>query len=183
MIQVDVQNVSISNVGFVVLLKSTEDDRTLPIFIGVPEAQAIALHLNEVVPPRPMTHDLIKNVLDVLEGRLDHVEVHDLNDGTFYGRLVLAFEGQRLEVDSRPSDAIALALRYNAPVMVAEAVMEEAGVVMDEEAEGESEAVEELQQEDPVAELKSKLEEAIEQERYEDAAALRDEIKRVTSSN
>ena len=179
---VNVSNLSMSNMGFVVLLKSEDDERTLPIFIGVPEAQAIALHINGVAPPRPMTHDLLKNVLDVLEGRLEHVEVHDLNEGTFYGRLVLSFEGRSIEVDSRPSDAIALALRCHTPIFVAENVMDEAGIIMEaEETEGEQTSDEEESVREGqvgVDALQRLLEEAIKEERYEDAAQLRDEIRK-----
>ena len=183
---VTVSNLSMSNMGFVVMLKGQEDERTLPIFIGVPEAQAIALHLNEVTPPRPMTHDLLKNVFDVLEGRLDHVEIYDLNEGTFYGRLVLTFEGRQVHVDSRPSDAIALALRADAGVFVAQEVMDEAGVVMGEETEEEMDEETESgssESDDPVDKLKKQLEQAVQEERYEDAAELRDEIKKHTSKN
>jgi len=181
MIPVTVTSISLSNVGFVVILKSRQDERSLPIFIGVPEAQAIAMELNGAKPARPLTHDLVKNVLDVLEGRLDHVEVHDLKDGTFFGRLVLSFEGQRLEVDSRPSDAIAVALRCKAPVLVAQQVMDEAGVVLDSK---EKPATEPLRPgPDTATRLKEELARAVAEERYEDAAKLRDQISRTTSAN
>ncbi len=182
---VQVSNLSMSNMGFVVLLKSEQDTRTLPIFIGVPEAQAIALQLNDVSPPRPMTHDLLKNVLDMLEGRVEQVEVHDLREGTFYGRLVVVFEGQTLHVDSRPSDAIAVALRCKAPIFVTDDVMDEAGMVVDEEGQPQEEgaAEQDESQESPVDDLQNKLQQAIQEERYEDAANLRDEIKKRTSSN
>jgi len=182
MVPVTVSNLSISNVGFVMLLKSQQDDRTLPIFIGVPEAQAIALFFNKVQVPRPMTHDLMKNVLDVLEARLEHVEVCDLDDGTFYGKLVVSFEGQTLEIDSRPSDAVALALRCKAPILVSEKVMDEAAVVLDGDKDTEKKTGEPVHK-DPVAMLKGELQKAIAEERYEDAARLRDEIKRATSTN
>ncbi len=172
--------------GFVVMLKGEDDDRTLPIFIGVPEAQAIALHLNNVTPPRPMTHDLLKNVFDIMEGRLDHVEVYDLSEGTFYGRLVLTFEGRQIHVDSRPSDAIALALRADAGIFVAQKVMDEAGVIVDEDEHKEEKEKDQsagAESEDPVQNLKEQLDQAVKEERYEDAAELRDEIKKRTSKN
>ena len=135
MIPVTVASLSISNVGFVVLLKSQKDARTLPIYIGPPEAQAILFRLNKVQLPRPITHDLFKNVLDILEARLESVAIHDLKEGTFYGRLVLTFEGQKLEVDSRPSDAIALALRMSSPIYVEDEVVKKAnGLKFDEKA-------------------------------------------------
>ncbi|MCF7854324.1 MAG: bifunctional nuclease family protein [Candidatus Pacebacteria bacterium] len=183
MIPVKVTNLSISNVGFVVFLKSNDDERTLPIFIGAQEAQAIALMLNGVKPPRPLTHDLMKNMLDILEARLERVVINDLQDGTFYGTLIVAFESNTLTVDSRPSDGIALALRYNAPVFVAPNVMDEAGVVLEEQTHGEDEPPEEPPVEDYLTELKTRLEKAIQEERYEEAARLRDEIRDATQSN
>ncbi len=188
MISVKVDNLSISNVGFVLLLKGDGDERTLPIFVGVPEAQAIALHLNKVNTPRPMSHDLMKNMLDVMEGRLDRVEVWDLSNGTFFGKLVVVFEGQTLEIDSRPSDAVALALRCKAPIFVADKVMEEAGVVLesdvlDNEDDDEARPTEAEIHKDPVDALRSELLRAIKEERYEDAAGLRDKIKKSSTSN
>jgi len=180
-IPVTVASLSMSNAGFVVLLKSQQDERTLPIFIGLTEAQAIHFHLNEVKLPRPMTHDLLKNVLDVLEARLERIEIWNLKEGTFYGRLILSFEGQTLEVDSRPSDAIALAMRCSAPVFVAEEVMEEAALILgSSEQNGKESSPEE---EDDVSRLKRELDAAIAEERYEDAARLRDQIKGVKNAN
>ncbi|OPZ25974.1 MAG: UvrB/uvrC motif protein [Lentisphaerae bacterium ADurb.BinA184] len=186
MIHVTIANLSVSNVGFVVLLKSVDatETRTLPIFIGLPEAQAIAVELNGITPPRPMTHDLMKSVLDALEARLERIEVTRLAEGTFYARLMLAFEGQELEVDSRPSDAIALALRCKAPIFVAEEVMAEAGVQLEDKdkAEGEAPAPAEEKPKSRLAELKAELEKAVREERYEDAARLRDEVRRASMS-
>ncbi len=196
MIPVTVENLSISKVGFVVLLKSQADERTLPIYIGPPEAQSILIHLNKVNLPRPMTHDLLKNVLDILEARLEKVQICDLKDETFYAKLVISFESQALEVDSRPSDAIALALRCNAPIYVADRIMKQAGVVLAQhEAKMEEarstlrnkgtslEPPEDTQTDDPLAALRTSLVKAIKEERYEDAARLRDAIKRASNSN
>ena len=182
MIHCTVTNVSISNVGFVVFLSAEKHNKSLPIFVGVPEAQAIAIELNGVQPPRPMTHDLMKNMLDVLEARLERVEVHRLENATFYGRLVLMFEGHELQVDARPSDAIALALRHKAPILVAEAVFEEAGVAL-EGKDDEEDAPEAVPEQDPIQVLRNQLEHAIRAERYEDAARLRDELRHAERSN
>jgi bifunctional DNase/RNase len=182
MIAVKVANLSISNVGFVLLLKSLNDERTLPIFIGVPEAQSIALFLNEVDPPRPMTHDMMKNLLDILDAKVDHVEVSSLDDGTFYATLILAVKGQTLHVDSRPSDAIALALRAHASIFVANEVMDQAGIVMPED-ENADEMPEHPTVREPIQRLRDELQKAIGEERYEDAARLRDEIQKATTSN
>ena len=131
MLRVTVSDLSISNVGPVILLKGESDDRTLPIFIMPPEAHAIIFRLNEVELPRPMTHDLLKNVLTALGAELKRIEIWDLEEGTFYGRLILSAHGKTLTIDSRPSDAINLALRCGAPILVAEKVMDEAGLILD----------------------------------------------------
>lgn len=180
MIPVKLDSLSVSNVGFVLMLKSDKDERTLPIFVGLPEAQSIALFINKVDIPRPMTHDLIKNLLDALEGRLDHVEVCELRDGTFYGKLAVTFEGRKLDIDSRPSDAVALALRCHAPILVAESVMDEAGVAMDsnEEPGEEGNTPVPLNHTDR---LRAELEKAISEERYEEAAKIRDELRAETA--
>lgn len=187
-IPVNIANLSISNVGFVVFLKSQEDERTLPIFIGAQEAQAIAIELNDVKPPRPMTHDLMKSILDALEARLEKVVVSNLQDGTFYSTLILAFEGQEISVDSRPSDGIALALRYMAPVFVEPDVMNEAGVILEGSGEAPSDVEDDTEPPEPpvksrAEQLRDDLEKAISEERYEDAARLRDELRDATRSN
>lgn len=187
MIPVKVDQLFFSNMGFVVLLKSEEDKRSLPIFIGAVEARAIALQINKVKVPRPLTHDLMKNILDYLECRLKRIEVCDLKEGTFYARLILERNGDEIEMDSRPSDAIALALRNTAPIYVDERVMDEAGSVFDEiesiKAESSSDEKGKGKEESPLESLKKRLETAVQEERYEDAAKLRDEIKRLKESN
>lgn len=183
MIPVTVGNLSISNVGFVVFLKSEQTEKTVPIFIGGPEAQAIALRLNDINPPRPMTHDLMKNIMDVFEARLERIIVHSLNEGTFYARLIVSFEGQTTEIDSRPSDAIALALRYHAPIFVSDEVMNEAGVIIDEETDQLQTEVEPEEEKTEIDRLREKLDQAVQDERYEDAARLRDKIRKSTASN
>lgn len=183
MIPVKFDKLLFSNMGFVVLLKGEEDDRTLPIFIGTVEAQAIALFISNVKMPRPLTHDLMKNVLEYLEWRLKKIEVCDIRKGTFIARLILMRNGTEIEIDSRPSDAIALALRFAAPIYVDEKVMDEAGRVF---TGAETDLVDNVTQEDKkkkkelthLETLKKDLDKAVEEERYEDAAKLRDEIKR-----
>lgn len=184
MIAVKIEQLMLSNMGFVVVLKGIEDERSLPIFIGGAEAQAIAIKMEGVEIPRPLTHDLLKNLLDSLDCRLVKVEVCDLTDGTFYARLVLERDGAPLEIDCRPSDAIALAVRASVPIYVAESVMNEAGRVMNqgqEEAGGEKKEPPAPKSELDVLNLK--LERAVEQERYEDAAKIRDEIKRLKGAH
>ena len=186
MIPVRVEQLFLSNMGFVVILKNDEDDRSVPIFIGAAEAQAIAIQIQGVEVPRPLTHDLLKNVMDYLECRLKRTEVCDIREGTFFGRMIVEVAGEEQEIDCRPSDAIALSLRTQSPILVHEKVMEEAGRVLDSlEPDPESHGDEDDEDAEggepsratPLEILNRKLEKAISEERYEDAARLRDAIQ------
>ena len=110
----------------IVILKDKDGDRVLPIWVGLFEANAIALQIENVATPRPMTHDLLRNIITDLDGRVDRIVVSDLNENTFYAVVHLTVRGERVAVDARPSDAIALALRTRAPIMVEETVIENA---------------------------------------------------------
>jgi hypothetical protein len=110
----------------IVILKDLEEERALPIWVGIFEANAIALEMESVPTPRPMTHDLIKNILEETEATVLRIVVNDLKDNTFYAEIYLSLNGNEVAIDSRPSDAIALALRVDAPIYVAKKVLEEA---------------------------------------------------------
>ncbi len=110
----------------IVILKDPEDRRALPIWVGIFEANAIALELEKVSTPRPMTHDLLKNILDGLGITVQQITVNDLKENTFYATIDLNYNGRVVSIDSRPSDAIAIALRTNAPIFVAENVVAQA---------------------------------------------------------
>jgi hypothetical protein len=110
----------------IVILKDLAEERALPIWVGIFEANAIALEIENVPTPRPMTHDLIKNILEGLQAKVLRVVVNDLKDNTFYALIFLSVNGNEIAIDSRPSDAIALALRVDAPIYVAQKVLEEA---------------------------------------------------------
>lgn len=110
----------------IVILKDLEGHRALPIWVGIFEANAIALEMEKVPTPRPMTHDLIKNILDGLKARVNRIVVNDLRDNTFYAIISLSLNNSEVFIDARPSDAIALALRVNAPIYVSQKVLEEA---------------------------------------------------------
>ncbi|MFA5042520.1 MAG: bifunctional nuclease domain-containing protein [Kiritimatiellia bacterium] len=187
MILVNSMNVSLSNIGFVVFLQSgtQAEKRTLPIFIGATEAQSIALYLDRVAVPRPLTHDLLKTIMDNLECRMKRAEIYALRENTFFAKLILEWNGVESEIDARPSDAIALALRFTAPLYVAEEVMEAAGVIFNETPEaGAGPNAEPLNKRlAPAEALKQKLAKAVAEERYEDAAALRDELKKLSQTN
>jgi bifunctional DNase/RNase len=126
-----------SNTPIVLLREAEGRHRMLPIFIGGPEATAIALALDEVATPRPMTHDLIKNMLDALETKLVRLDITSLEAGTFYADMHLQVGERVIQLTCRPSDGIALALRAGAPVFAAEDVIDEAGYTIDDEEERE----------------------------------------------
>ncbi len=193
MIHVKIEGLSLSNLGFVVLLRGDDDPRTLPIFIGGAEAQSIALQLEKVTIPRPMTHDLLKNILDCMECRLKRVVISELVESTFYAVLVMERDGLETEVDARPSDALALAMRCGSPVYVTQKVMNVAGVVLAEqdvagkekrEAPADGTTKNRTAPLQSVGEqLKEQLEKAVIEERFEEAAKLRDQIKQWEQSH
>jgi bifunctional DNase/RNase len=178
--------------AYAILLKEIEGVRRLPIIIGAFEAQAIALEMEGIKPPRPLTHDLLKQVVDNLGASVIEVIVNELKDNTFYAKIVLEVSGLTNEIDARPSDAIALAVRTYAPIYVSESVMEAAAFIPSEEAEGETAEfnISEFDKdkrpttkEAQLAALQDKLREALDKEEFERAAKIRDEIKRLTQSN
>ena len=110
----------------IIILKDMEEKRALPIWVGIFEANAIALELEKIATPRPMTHDLIKNILDGLGATVQQIVVNDLKDNTFFAVIEVSYNGNTVNIDARPSDAIALALRVNAPILVTEKVVSKA---------------------------------------------------------
>lgn len=185
-----------SNNAYALILKEVNGDRRLPIIIGAFEAQAIALEMEAVLPPRPMTHDLIKNIVEQLGANLTEVYINDLNDGTFFAKLI--FDSHGLEIDSRPSDAVALAVRFNAPIFVNSDIINETGLIpQDDELEQEGKDPEEQlpfmkeksesgQTKRPMTkidQIQAQLDKAIKEEDYEKAAKLRDELKRILESS
>jgi len=126
-----------SNTPIVLMRELAEPHRMLPIFIGGPEATAIALALDEVATPRPMTHDLLKNLLDELQATLQRLDITSLSSGTFYAEMHLTTPTGEIHLSCRPSDGIALALRTGSPVFASTAVVDEAGYTIDDDAESE----------------------------------------------
>jgi bifunctional DNase/RNase len=134
---IDSIRVSLMSQLRVVILKDPVSGKYLPIFIGPCEAEAIAVKLQNVSVERPLTHDLLRSVISELGGRVQHIVVNDLRQDTFYAQIVVDLNGQTRIIDSRPSDAIALSVRLEVPIYVAESVMDRAGIMPDEEVESE----------------------------------------------
>ena len=130
---VDSIRVSLMNYQRVVILKEKDADRYLPIWIGPAEADAIAVKLQDVSVPRPLSHDLLGNIIGQLGGTVRSIVVHDLTNDTFFAKIILDANGKSLEIDSRPSDALALAVRAKAPIFAEEAVLAKAAIFLDKE--------------------------------------------------
>jgi uncharacterized protein len=160
--------------NYVLILEDLDQQRRIPIIIGMPEAQAIAVAMEQMIPARPMTHDLMKNVIDTLQGVLKEVVIHTLLDGVFHARLMMEkYDGSLLEIDARASDGIALAVRCGVPVYSYENVILEAGILADSLSGrqiGGSLAKYSL------AELEALLEKVIAKEDYESASKIKDFI-------
>jgi bifunctional DNase/RNase len=131
---IDSIRVSLMNYQRVVILKEKDSDRYLPIWIGPAEADAIAVKLQGVSVPRPMTHDLMNSIIDTLGAHIESIAVTDLKNDTFFARIYLNVKGNQMEVDSRPSDALALAVRVEAPIYVDDSVLDKAGILLDKES-------------------------------------------------
>jgi hypothetical protein len=182
--------------AYALILKEVDGSRRLPIIIGAFEAQAIALELEGVIPPRPLTHDLFKNFIDASGSTVLDVEISDLQDGTFYARV--NFENPDIELDARPSDAIAVAVRFKVPIYVNSNILEETGLTPQQDEMDMDENLLENQYSNPKAgnddnkvktpltqidKLQMKLDKAITDEDYELAASIRDEIKKILESS
>lgn len=171
--------------AYALILNEVEGNRRLPIIIGTFEAQAIALELEHIKPPRPMTHDLLKNAIEVFGAQIDQVFINDLSEGTFFARIIYRKNGDEVDQDARPSDAIALAVRFKAPIYVSEKVLDEAGIIS-EKAQTSSSRSEQLHESrqstaglSKMEKLENELQTAIETENYEKAARIRDQINKL----
>ena len=130
---IDSIRVSLMNYQRVVILREKEADRYLPIWIGPAEADAIAVKLQDVNIPRPLTHDLLRSVIDSLGATIDSIIVSELKNDTFYAKIMLNVDGKQMELDSRPSDALALAVRAEVPIYAEEVVLDKAAILLDKE--------------------------------------------------
>jgi hypothetical protein len=138
-VTIDSVRVSLMSNHRVVVLKESDGERFLPIWIGPFEADAITIELQGVEVARPLTHDLLKSMIYLLGAEVTRIVINDLSNDTFFARIVLDAEGDEIEVDSRPSDAIALAVRCSVPLLVADHVMDRAAIVPEDDASGQSE--------------------------------------------
>jgi len=189
LVEAEIWTVAKTDQGNAVLVRPLLGDKAVPIFIGPLEAQNILLGLGEVEIPRPLTHDLLLHILTDLQVRLLRVDIHTFSEGTYYSNLILDHGGRRLEIDARPSDSLALAVRAECPIFIDSDLVDESGVSLEqlkqstidadvEEGDDEPEA-EPSDREAELAELRSRLDLAVAQELYEDAARLRDEIRKL----
>ncbi|MCX8029357.1 MAG: bifunctional nuclease family protein [Brevinematales bacterium] len=204
-IEVEIEDIVMTNAGFAMIFYDKTSNRVLPIFIGPFEANGIIMKLQGAKFPRPLTYDLIKNMLDSLGAYVEKVIINDLRDRTFYATLYINFQGNIIELDSRPSDAVAIAVRYNSPIYVAQHVMDISSVsrseymnqgyentisqeLMTPKTTNESTTSKTIksQKKDKkevlLEELQKELEKAVAEERYEDAARIRDEINKLNQS-
>ena len=175
--------------AYALVLGEVEGNRRLPIIIGAFEAQAIALELEKIQPPRPMTHDLLRDTFEAIDIDVTKVVIDELREGTFFAKIRYQKNGEEHQLDSRPSDAVALAVRVDAPIFVAPMVLEEAGIVAEDDepsmsslaqqAESASASEEEEMGGTQLERKQRQLEKAVEEENYERAAELRDEIEKL----
>jgi bifunctional DNase/RNase len=190
----EVWTVAKTDRGNAVLVKPKDLEEAVPIFIGTSEAQNILLGMGDVDVPRPLTHDLYLNTLEMMGGTLKQIEIHSLIDGTFYANIIISRDKQTITIDGRPSDALALAVRKAAPVFIEETIVKETAItlanqehaetIIDEETEEpghqlQGSAASEAEGENALGKLQASLAKAVEEENYEQAAQLRDEITKL----
>lgn len=174
--------------SFALVLGETGGNRRLPIIIGMFEAQAIAIEIEKIVPNRPMTHDLFKSFAASFDYDIKEIYISDLKEGVFFAKVICEGEKGTIEIDSRPSDAIAIGLRFDVDIYTSEAILDEAGIVLSEEGDGdvasELEDLTEMEDEPKKVgdmnseELREQLDDALNNEDYEQAAKIRDELNR-----
>ncbi|HMB97685.1 MAG TPA: bifunctional nuclease family protein [Balneolaceae bacterium] len=171
--------------AYALILNEKKGNRRLPIIIGTFEAQAIALELESIKPPRPMTHDLLKNIVLSFNSSVQQIFINELSEGTFFAQILYERDDERVELDARPSDAIAVAIRFGAPIYVHPDVLDEAGIVS-EEAAAENidqpvsgKTTQKKTEMSKLEQLEQELQLAIKTENYEKAAKIRDQIQKL----
>jgi len=190
---IDLRNSDTQTAAYVLLLGEVDGKRRIPVIIGIFEAQSIAMQLENMKPARPLTHDLFKNFSRAFEITLEEVIIDKLEEGVFHSKLVCTKDDERVEVDARTSDAIALAVRFRCPIFTYEHILSSIGFIVDESEAAQQEMVEAVSEKKTVSdkdlgsltvdELNEQLKQAIEDEAYERASKIRDELtKRKKSS-
>lgn len=181
--------------AYALVLGEQEGKRRLPIIIGGFEAQAIAIELEDMTPSRPLTHDLFKSFAESFDIKINEVIIYNLMEGIFHAKLICEKEGNQIEIDTRTSDAVALAVRFKCPIYTYEFILKEAGIILEDETSSESpkepaKKMPAVKKEKKgiaslkISELQDKLQHAIDTEDYEEASRIRDEInKRSGTSN
>jgi len=177
--------------AYALVLAEEEGERRIPIIIGGVEAQSIAIKLEGLEPPRPLTHDLFLNFSRAFDIEIIEVIIYKLEEGIFYSELVCMKDGEEIRIDSRTSDAVALSLRFNCPIYTYESIIESAGIVLDVTSDQESEVSSESKTQSSdknkysglsIDELNKMLDNAISKEDYEKASEIRDEIQKRSAS-
>lgn len=191
-IKLDIVGLSYSQTqsgAYALVLGESEGNRRLPIIIGGFEAQAIAIELENMTPSRPLTHDLFKSFADTFEISVSEVIIYNLVEGIFFSKLICNKDGKEIEIDTRTSDAVALAVRFDCSIYTYEFILSSAGIVLDEDTSiNPEEELEEVLSDEPgeettidkkeTAELEDLLKNALEREDYETASKIRDELKK-----
>lgn len=171
--------------AYALILNEKNGNRRLPIIIGTFEAQAIALELESIKPPRPMTHDLMKNIVLSFNSSVQQIFINELSEGTFFAQILYERDDDRVELDARPSDAIAVAIRFGAPIYVHPDVLNEAGIVSEETARESADQPapgkpsQQKSEMSKLEQLEQDLQLAIKTENYEKAAKIRDQIQKL----
>ncbi|TCK85024.1 bifunctional nuclease family protein [Albibacterium bauzanense] len=182
--------------AYALVLGEVNGRRRLPIIIGGFEAQAIAIEIEKMTPSRPLTHDLFKSFADTFDITIEEILIYNLVDGIFFAKLICNDDGRIVEIDARTSDAIAIAVRFNCPIYTYEFILSSAGIIIEgndfaflENMDSDSKDIGSKEKESPISystfsdeELKEKLHQALDDEAYEKAAKIRDEISRRKSS-
>lgn len=197
----DVQKIALDIVGlsysqtqsgaYALVLAEQEGQRRLPIIIGSFEAQAIAIELEDMTPSRPLTHDLFKSFAESFDVKINEVIIYNLVEGIFYAKLICEKNGKEVEIDTRTSDAVALAVRFKCPIFTYEFILESAGIILEDDLSDEAEAPikkktypkENKGAGKSLEQLQNMLQNAIEKEDYEEASLIRDEIKKRSGNN
>ncbi len=176
LVEAEIWTVARTDQGNAVLIKPVGGETAVPIFIGQPEAQSILIGLGNVPMPRPLSHDLFIMIMKKVGVALQRVEITGLKEGTFYAQLIVQQGEETIVVDSRPSDAIALAVRVKCPIFISETVVDEAGISVHSITE-EAKETEPPRGDTSKSRLQKELEEAVAEENYERAAQIRDQLK------